>query len=231
MKKAIFFCFLFFSSTAFAADVPEISEEGMTLWQLILNGGWVMVVLAFLSVFSVALTMFFIITIRSSGFIPSSQLLEIKKAVENKDIEKVKALCKNRKNFLERVVYTGASNRKEPVQVFRMKMEEEARRIIELQWQRISFLSDIGVISPMLGLLGTVLGMIKAFNAIAFKIGEVKPIFLAYGVSQAMVTTAAGLILGIFSMVFYYYFRSKIQTISIRAESIIDSIADYLKKN
>ena len=183
------------------------------------------------SVFAVTLTLFFLITVRSAAFIPSSQLLEIKKAVERKEIEKVKALCKSRKNFLEKVVYTGASNRKELPQVFRLKMEEEARRSIEIYWQKISFLSDIAVVSPMLGLLGTVLGMIKAFNAIAFKIGEVKPIFLAYGVSQAMVTTAAGLIVGIFSMVCYYYFRSKIQSIAIRSESIIDSIADYLQKN
>ena len=231
MKKAIFLSVLLGVSQAYAQEVPEVAEEGMTLWQLILNGGWVMIVLGMLSVFSIALTMFFVITIRGSVFIPSSQLLEIKKAVENKDFEKAKALCKSRKNFLEKVVYTGASNRKEPMQVFRTKMEEEARRAIEIQWQRISFLSDIAVISPMLGLLGTVLGMIKAFNAIAFKIGEVKPIFLAYGVSQAMVTTAAGLIVGIFSMVFFFYFRSKIQNIAIRAESIIDSIADYLKKN
>jgi len=111
-----------------------------------------------------------------------------------------------------------------------VKMEDEARRFIELHWQRIGFLSDIAVISPMLGLLGTVLGMIKAFNAIAFKIGEVKPIFMAYGVSQAMVTTAAGLIVGIFSMVFYYFFRVRIQNIAVRSEMIIDSLADFFKK-
>ncbi len=221
---------LFFASRAWAEEIPSVAEEGMTLWQLIQNGGWVMAALGLLSVLAVTLILYFFVTVRGAVFIPSSQLLEIKKALENKNSEKAKALCRERRNLLERVVYVGASYRGAPLQSFRIKMEEEGRRAIELFWQRISFLSDIAALAPMLGLLGTVLGMIRAFNAIAFKIGEVKPIFMAYGVSQAMVTTAAGLILGIFSMVFYFFFRSRIQTISIRAESIIDSIADQLEK-
>lgn len=229
--KTLFAMFsLFFASRAWAEDIPSVAEEGMTLWQLIQNGGWVMAALGLLSVFSVTLILYFFVTVRSAVFIPSSQLLEIKRALENKNSEKAKALCRERRNLLERVVYAGASYHGAPFQSFRIKMEEEGRRAIELFWQRISFLSDIAALAPMLGLLGTVLGMIRAFNAIAFKIGEVKPIFMAYGVSQAMVTTAAGLILGIFSMVFYFFFRSRIQTISIRAESIIDSIADQLEK-
>ncbi|MBN1521701.1 MAG: MotA/TolQ/ExbB proton channel family protein [Candidatus Aureabacteria bacterium] len=231
MKKISPLLFFILSGRVWGAELPDITEEGMTLWQLIENGGWVMIVLGVLSVLSLALILFFFATVRHSAFVPSSQLMEVKKAVESKDVEKVKMLCKDRKNFLEKVVYTGASNHREPVQVFRLKMEDEARRFIELHWQRIGFLSDIAVISPMLGLLGTVLGMIKAFNAIAFRIGEVKPIFLAYGVSQAMVTTAAGLIVGIFSMVFYYYFRVRIQNIAVRSEMIIDSLADYFKKS
>jgi biopolymer transport protein ExbB len=157
-------------------------------------------------------------------------LVDIRGALEKGEFEKVKTMCKDRDSFLTRVVYAGVFSRKEGPQVTRMKMEEEGRRMVELYWNRIGYLSDIGVIAPMLGFLGTVTGMIQSFNAIAFKIGEVKPIYMAYGVSQAMITTAAGLMLGIPAMMFYFFFRGRIQSIAMKAEPVIDSIADYLKK-
>ncbi|MCK5707020.1 MAG: MotA/TolQ/ExbB proton channel family protein [Candidatus Aureabacteria bacterium] len=232
MKKYLLIIFLLFLTvTAFGGQIDETSAEGMTLWILIKNGGWVMAVLGLLSVVSFALTLFYLFTIRNNVLIPTSQLLDIKQSIEKNDIERVAALCKNRKNFLERVVYTGACTYKDPGKVINKKMEEEGRRVIAAYWQRVSVLSNIAVISPMLGLLGTVLGMIRAFNAIALNISDVKPIYLAYGVSQAMVTTAAGLIVGIFSMAFFFYFKSRLQAISIHAETIIESIADYFEKN
>jgi biopolymer transport protein ExbB len=66
----------------------------------------------------------------------------------------------------------------------------------------------------LIGLLGTVIGMIRAFNAIAFQTAVVKPILLAGGVSQAMVTTAAGLIVAIPAMIFYAYFRGRVHDIT-----------------
>jgi biopolymer transport protein ExbB len=69
-------------------------------------------------------------------------------------------------------------------------------------------------------LLGTVVGMIQAFNVIAFQTGAVKPILLASGISKAMITTATGLIVAIPAMIFYSYFRGKIQDVSSRFENI-----------
>jgi biopolymer transport protein ExbB len=230
LKNILFLLFVFFPAGAWALDLQGVSEEGMTLRQLLEAGGWVMIFIGLASILAIALTMFFLFTVRTSCFLPSAQLLEIKGAIETRDIEKVKELCRERANLLERAVYAGAGKIKEGSQAVRLRMEDEARHVMETYWQRVTYLSDIAVIAPMLGFLGTVTGMIQAFNAIAFKIGEVKPIFLAYGVSQAMITTAAGLIVGIFSMAFYFFFRSRIQNISARAESILESLADYMDK-
>jgi biopolymer transport protein ExbB len=99
-------------------------------------------------------------------------------------------------------------------------MEDEGRRRADNLWQRLSYLADIAAISPMVGLLGTVLGMIQAFNVIAFQTGAVKPILLASGISKAMVTTAAGLIIAIPAMIFHSFFKGRIQDVIARLENI-----------
>jgi biopolymer transport protein ExbB len=76
----------------------------------------------------------------------------------------------------------------------------------------------MAVIAPMLGLLGTILGMIQAFNYQAFKAGIVKPIPLAQGLAKAMITTAFGLIIAVPILAFYAYFRTRVSTITLNAE-------------
>jgi biopolymer transport protein ExbB len=85
---------------------------------------------------------------------------------------------------------------------------EGSRQSDEIQG-RAQYLLDIAVLSPMLGLLGTVVGMLQAFNAVALETSVAKPVALAGGVSKALVATAFGLIVGIPSMAFYGHFRRK----------------------
>ena len=106
---------------------------------------------------------------------------------------------------------------------------EGARRAAAL-WQRVTYLQDIAVLAPMLGILGTVLGMIRSFNAIAYSTSLVKPVALAAGVSQALVTTAAGLTLAIPTMAFYFLFRGRVQRIISATESTSAQFLDKLVK-
>ena len=108
-------------------------------------------------------------------------------------------------------------------------MEAVGRREAESLMRRVRYLSDIGTIAPMLGLLGTVLGMIQAFNFIAFDISAVKPVALASAVAQALVTTAAGLIVAIPCMGFFFYFRGQLQSIVAQVEEFAVEIADTIK--
>ena len=88
-------------------------------------------------------------------------------------------------------------------------IEGEGTRQSTLIQNSIQYLLDIAVIAPMVGLLGTVMGMLTAFNSVALDIAKAKPMVLAAGVSQALITTAAGLIVGIPAMAFYAYFRNR----------------------
>ena len=86
------------------------------------------------------------------------------------------------------------------------------------------------MIAPMLGLLGTILGMIDAFNYQAFKSGIIKPIALAQGLAKAMITTAFGLMIAVPVLVFYTYFRSRISTITSTAERASSEMIQTITK-
>jgi len=100
-------------------------------------------------------------------------------------------------------------------------MESEGERGAAALWQRISYMNNVGALAPLLGLLGTVWGMIGAFGAIALDNSQVKGLTMAYNVSQAMITTAAGLLLAIPALIMYYYLRGRV----LKVVSIVETQA------
>lgn len=202
--------------------IPDASgaEEGMTLWQIILSGGWIMVLLAALSVAALSLVIYYFMTLKPETLLPEDFMKDAFTLVEDKKYEDAKKLCRQNDNLVSEVLMAGLSREGMEKIVIKETMQEKGRRSVDGLWQKLSYLGDVAAISPMVGLLGTVLGMIQAFNVIAFQTGAVKPILLASGISKAMVTTAAGLIIAIPSMLFYTYFRGKVQDVSSRFENI-----------
>jgi biopolymer transport protein ExbB len=112
--------------------------------------------------------------------------------------------------------------------VIQEAMESEGERGATALWQRISYLNNIGVIAPLLGLLGTVWGMIGAFGSLAMDDSQRKSVTMAYSVAQAMVTTAAGLMLAIPAMVVYFYLRSRVIKIVSEVEARSSEIMELL---
>ncbi len=109
-------------------------------------------------------------------------------------------------------------------------MESEGERGAAELWQRISYLNNIATIAPLLGLLGTVWGMMRAFSAIALDTAQVKGITMAYSVSQAMITTAAGLLLAIPTMAVYFYLRGRVVRIVADIESRASEFIELLSE-
>ena len=97
--------------------------------------------------------------------------------------------------------------------------ETEGTRVASSLNNRVIYLADIGMIAPMLGLLGTVFGIIKSFGALGADLGTARYALLSSGVSQALVNTAAGLAIGIPAMIFYAFFRGKAQKLISELES------------
>jgi biopolymer transport protein ExbB len=105
--------------------------------------------------------------------------------------------------------------------------DEGSRQAIAVQGQS-QYLMDVAVIAPMVGLLGTVFGMIKAFNVVSLDLAKAKPMLLAAGVAEALITTAAGLIIGIPAMAFYAYFRGRSTRLVSRLESVSTEVLTLL---
>ena len=92
----------------------------------------------------------------------------------------------------------------------RIVAETEGNRIAAALNQRVLYIMDVGVLSPMLGLFGTVVGILNSFGHIASEASPMRTMLLAGGVSQALVATASGLVVGITAMAFYAYFRGRV---------------------
>jgi biopolymer transport protein ExbB len=108
--------------------------------------------------------------------------------------------------------------------------QTEGTRIATLLQQRITWLSDIATLAPMLGLLGTVFGMIRSFNVMANDVAATRPMLLASGVAQALVATAAGLVVGIAAMGTYALFKSRVHRMIAELEAATEELVAMLPK-
>ncbi|MBN2328397.1 MAG: MotA/TolQ/ExbB proton channel family protein [Candidatus Omnitrophica bacterium] len=203
-------------------------QEGMTLYDLLKAGGWVMIVLAALSVLALALVFYFMITLTQRNLVPRDRVMQIRHYLRDQRYEDIARLCRRSKGMFSKVILTGISRGAEDPLSAAAAMEAVGRREAESLMRKVRYLSDIATVSPMLGILGTVLGMIRAFNFIAFDISAVKPVALASAVAQALVTTAAGLIVAIPCMGFFFYFRGKLQSSIGEMEEIAVEISDQM---
>ena len=196
------------------------SEKGMTLWQTIVAGGSLMVVLGLLSVAGLALVIYYFLTIKPEKLMPESFVESVASLLEHGKCDEAGKLCDEKSNLVSDVVLAGLARKGKGKLMVKEAMEDQGRRSIDKLWLRLSYLADIAVVSPLVGLLGTILGMMQAFNIIAFQIGAVKPILLAGGITKAMVTTAAGLMIAIPAMILYSYFRGKVQSVAAQFENV-----------
>ena len=118
---------------------------------------------------------------------------------------------------LGRILAAGLSNSHHGREIMKDAIEESGRHVVHELEKYLNSLGTIAAITPLLGLLGTVIGMIKVFSAItAFGVGD--PTVLAGGISEALITTAAGLSIGIPAMMFYRYFKGRVYSLTVDME-------------
>ena len=135
-----------------------------------------------------------------------------------------------KQSALGKIIAAGLLNRDESRERLKESIEERGREVVHDLEKFIDTLGTMASISPLLGLLGTVLGMIKVFTAITTH-GVGNPGALANGISQAMITTAAGLIVAIVSLIFYRFFRRRVESIVVEMEREAIKMVDVLHNN
>jgi len=222
MKK----CFALFAVTAATAfaQAPEAVAQRMSLGEIIETGGWLMYVLGAMSVAGLAMIIYFFMVLRPERVAPRSFLKELSTELKQRRFDRARELCRCEDHAaacvaLSGLNHLGSSRETEPMLLKEIMEGEGSRQASMLQGQ-IQYLMDLGVLSPMVGLLGTVMGMLRAFNAVALDIAKAKPMILTADVSQALITTAAGLLVGIPAMIFYSYFRGRSSRLIASLEAV-----------
>jgi len=230
----LFAILILLKSAAYAQEIKpyletlDAAKKGMTLWELICSGGVVMIILAILSIATVAIIIYCFIAFREEQLVPRKFSQDLIDKLRSGEFITAKRMCHNKDNVIAKVANAGFEKSKKDPLLVAEAMEHRSKELSMGLWKILSYLSDIATIAPLLGLLGTILGMIQAFNVIALQTAIVKPILLAGGVSKAMVTTAGGLIVGIPGLAFYSFFRMKLQTILHGAEFYVKDIMNLI---
>lgn len=204
-------------AAVFAADPAGKDDarmvQSVTLKELFDKGGILMYPLVLMSVVGVGFVVYFFLALRHRHVVPDALRDDVLDKIEAGQFSDARTVCGYRPCAFSEVTvtaldYTAGVEKVDP-QLLREMIESEGSRQSATFQSQIQYLLDVAVISPMLGLLGTVFGMMRAFNVVAFDLAKAKPMLLAAGVAEALITTAVGLIIGIPAMMFYAYFRGR----------------------
>ncbi len=211
-------------STVIKAPTADSSDSGIDavkMWTLIQSGGWAMVPLAFLSVVTVMLVLVYLFTLRRSAILTPHYMNTADVLLKKRDYLGLLAISSRHSEAVARVVQRtldfATKNPQASFETVKDIAETEGQSQAASLQHRTVYLADIGMLSPMIGLLGTVIGIIKSFallgsNQVA-NASRSRDVLLAGGVSEALVATATGLVLGIIAMAFYSVFRNRVQSL------------------
>lgn len=206
------------SADAYLSGLPASGDDTLlTLWQVIQSGGWVMAPLAALSFLATILVFVYFLTLRRGAVVTDEFFETSESLIKKGDYLALIAIANRHRECLARVVQKtldfAINNPQADFKHLREVAEAEGTRQAGILNHRISYLADIGAIAPMVGLFGTVVGMIRSFSVLASDIAASRPMMLADGVSVALVSTAAGLVIGIPALAFHAFFRGKVQSL------------------
>lgn len=226
--------------TATPAPAATLKLPTTTLFDLIKAGGWAMVPLAIMSVIMLMLILGYLITLRRGAIASAHFMNTADVLLKKRDYQGLLAISNRHGEMVARIVQRtldfATRNPNATFATVREIAQTEGSTLAASLQHRIVYLADIGMLSPMVGLLGTVLGIIKSFGTLASNVSpNARPMLLAGGVSEALVATATGLIIGITSMAFYSLFRGRVQglisDLEIASSHILGLLAlDYNKK-
>lgn len=199
-----------------AAQQAEEASQNKDILEILSMGGFMMYPLAVLSVIAVVLILLYFLTIRRNTVVSDKFMNAAEALIRKRDYLGLVAHCNRQGQSVARITEKTldfmTKNTSATFKEVREVAQAEGSRQAGILTQRISYLSDVGTIAPMAGLLGTVIGMIRAFMEIASGNYEgVHANKLAEGVYQALVTTASGLVIGITAVIFYSLFRGRVQ--------------------
>lgn len=214
------------------ADAAEAPAQKTTLWDLIKTGGWAMWPLGLCSVGLVSMVVINIRMVSRKNLLPVGVVVPIRSAAEQRDVGQMYALARASDSLFAKGLLPGLRKlNPEDAAASKPDMESAIAEAVSREEAQvgfwINFLSLITGVAPMVGLLGTVSGMIGAFQKIGMG-GMGKPELLAGNIGEALITTATGLTIAIPAMFAYFIFRNNLSRIVRDAEGEYSAVLDAL---
>lgn len=199
------------------------------MWQIVTAGGLLMLPIIVCSIIALAIIVERFMTLREEKVLPANLVADVWRLASTKQLTEEKVREYQQTSPLGRVIAAGLLNRHKDRDAMKEAIEEVGGQVAHELERYLTALGTIAAITPLLGLLGTVVGMIKVFTNIT-TVGVGNPAQLAGGISQALVTTASGLIIAIPALIFYRYFRGKVDDLVVGMEKESLKLVDVLQK-
>lgn len=206
------------------------TTDSVSILDLTMAGGIMMIPIFILSIVAVYIFIERLIILRKASQNPTAFMERIKTLVLNGDITSARLLCGQTNTPIARMLEKGISRIGSPLKNIEVSIENVGKIEIYNLEKNLSLLATVSGAAPMVGFLGTVTGMIQAFISIAQEEGTVSPKLLSSGIYEAMVTTAAGLIVGIMAYLAYNYLVAQVQKIIYKMEYTSVEFIDLLQE-
>lgn len=206
------------------------TEVDLSLWELCLRGGWLMLPIALLSLVCVYVFIERAVVIYRAGRTDDSFMKRIRAYVHEGDLESANNLCRKTDNPASRLVEKGLSRIGRPVNDILAAIENTGNIEIASLSKGLPWLATTAAGAPMLGFLGTVMGMVQAFYNLASAGSSANIDVLAGGIYEALVTTVAGLIVGIVALFAYNYLVARINGVMTSLEGKTMEFMDLLNE-
>jgi len=208
---------------------PTVARGAWGWKEVFMAMGTCGITIVLLSVAGLALIIDFSVNIRREKLIPPHIISEIEQLFEQEQYEQAIELCEAEDCFFTRILAAGLAKLGAGFERMTQAVQEAAEEEMTALFHKIGWLALIGTIAPMLGLLGTVIGMIDAFTVIASKAGAANPADLAEGISKALVTTFEGLVVAIPVLSAYTFFKNRVGRIMLELGVITGDLLDRFR--
>lgn len=218
------------SATQAATEATAPVAQELSVWELTMNGGWLMIPLALLAIVSVYIFFERFFAINAASRDNSGFMERVKELIKRGDVESALKVCKDANTPAARMIEKGISRIGRPMNDVLVAIENVGNMEIANLEKGFSWLATTAAGAPMIGFLGTVTGMVQAFYQLASAGAQSNVSILSSGIYQALVTTVAGLIVGIIALFAYNFLTSRVNKVMNNLEGKTMEFMDILNE-
>ncbi len=211
-------------------NTAPASDEALSVIDLAIKGGFMMIPIILWSLAAIYIFVERVLTINKANQSPEAFIARIKEMVLRGDVNGAKLLCSQFDSPIARMIEKGVARIGSPLKTIEASIENVAKLELFKLEKNLSILATISGSAPMMGFLGTVIGMVSAFIAIAQEEGSVSPKLLSSGIYTAMITTVAGLVVGIMAYLAYNYLVTRVSKVVHKMEYSAIEFIDLLQE-